>query len=221
MPQNDALPPTQSVAQDADETIGAAADSATESTTSLDGGSPEALLPEVYLELRAIAEARLRTSAPHATLHPTDLLHEAYLRIARSRDASFESKRHFVAAAALAMRSVLVDRARARETAKRGSGFTRIDFDALPITLDRAPEEVLAVDAALARLESVDSRSARVVVLRFYLGLGEVEIAQALGLTERTVRRDWTFARLWLERELSRQRPETLPAPWTNNGEND
>jgi RNA polymerase sigma factor (TIGR02999 family) len=167
------------------------------------GGSAEDLLPIVYAELRAIAEARLRTLAPSATLQPTELLHEAYLRLANSQDGAFASRRHFVAAAALAMRSVLIDRARARNSVKRGGSFGRVELEDVPIAVDRPADEILAVDAALSKLESIDKRSARVVTLRFYLGLGEVEIAQAMGVTERTVRRDWTYARLWLQRELS------------------
>lgn len=160
------------------------------------------ILPVVYSELRTIAEHRLRTLAPGASLNATDLLHEAYMRLARVPDPTFESKRHFIGAAALAMRSVIVDRARAKSAAKRGGRDPVQHFDADVISSDRPPEEILSLDAAIAKLEAVDPRSAQVVLLRFYLGMTEVQISQALGLTDRTVRRDWAFAKAWLSREL-------------------
>lgn len=142
---------------------------------------------------------------PGASLHPTELLHEAYARLVRHEDASFETRRHFVAAAALAMRSVLVDRARARASVKRGGGSARVPLEGLAIDESRPADEILAVDAALTKLESIDERSARVVILRFYLGLSEQQIAHVLDVTDRTVRRDWIFAKHWLQRELRTQ----------------
>lgn len=163
-----------------------------------------ALLPAVYAELRAIAEIRLRTLSPGTSLQATELVHEAYARLASSgEDRGWANRQHFIAAAALAMRSVLVDRARSKASLKRGGPRQqRIELDDLPITVDRPAAEVLAVDGALAELEKVDSRSAQVVVLRYYLGLTDPEISQALGVTDRTVRRDWAFAKLWLLRAL-------------------
>lgn len=163
------------------------------------------LLPKVYEELRAIAHHRLKTSSPGASIQPTELLHEAYVRLAKSGDGQFETRRHFVAAAAMAMRSVLVDRARAKGAAKRGGGgeHSRVWFEDLEVLSERPDEEILAIDAKLIELEKEDSRSSQVVILRFYLGLSESEIAQALGITERTVRRDWVFAKAWLQRALS------------------
>jgi RNA polymerase sigma factor (TIGR02999 family) len=165
----------------------------------------DALLPAVYKELRAIAEQRLRTLSPGASLQPTELLHEAYARLAADGDRSrWENHQHFIAAAALAMRSVLVDHARAKAALKRGGAQRRrVPLEDIPIALDRPAEEVLAVDKALTELEKVDPRSAQVVVLRYYLGLTDPEISQALGITDRTVRRDWAFAKLWLQRALS------------------
>lgn len=172
-----------------------------------DGQRIAALLPAVYAELRAIAEVRLRTLSPGASLQPTELLHEAYTRLAASGDdRRWENRQHFIAAAALAMRSVLVDRARAKSALKRGGPRQqRIELDDLPITIDRPAAQVLAVDQALTELEKVDFRSAQVVVLRYYLGLTDPEISQALGVTDRTVRRDWAFAKLWLLRALGGQ----------------
>ena len=160
------------------------------------------LLDAVYRELRELAAQRLRTLAPRDSLQPTELLHEAYLRLSRSPRSGFESRQHFIGAAALAMRSILVDRARARLTAKRGGGRRPIDLADLPLAVSRSDEDVLAVDEAIQRLERTDARAAQVVVLRVFLGLGDGEIAQALGVTDRTVRRDWNFAKLWLRRDL-------------------
>lgn len=176
------------------------------------GGKASSLLPLVYRELRALAEQRLRTIAPGASIQPTELLHEAYARLARSADASFETRRHFIAAAALAMRSVLVDRARSQGALKRGGDAVRVPLDGIAVEIGRAPEEVLAVDRALTKLESVDARSAQVVLLRFYMGLSESQIAHVLGVTDRTVRRDWTFAKHWLQRELAQQATDPNPA---------
>lgn len=164
-----------------------------------------ALIPAVYAELRAIAEHRLRTLSPGASLQPTELIHEAYSRLAAGgEDGRWQNRQHFIAAAALAMRSVLVDRARARDALKRGGPKQRrVELDDIPVAVDRPAEEILAVDRALTGLESVDPRSAQVVTLRYYLGLTDQEISQALGITDRTVRRDWAFAKLWLQRALS------------------
>ncbi len=170
----------------------------------INGQRIAALLPAVYAELRAIAEVRLRTLSPGASLQPTELLHEAYTRLAAGgNDRRWENKQHFIAAAALAMRSVLVDRARSNAALKRGGPQQqRVQLDDIPITVDRPASEVLAVDKALTELEKTDSRSAQVVILRYYLGLTDPEISQALGITDRTVRRDWAFAKLWLLRAL-------------------
>lgn len=169
--------------------------------------SASEILPLVYAELRSIAEHRLRTLGPSATLQPTELLNEAYLRLTRRGGDSFNGRAHFIAAAALAMRSILVDRARAANTAKRGGNQIRVALDAVDIAVDRPPDEVLSVDHALTNLESIDPRSAKVVMMRFYLGLGTSEIAYALSVTERTVERDWAFAKRWLARELTASPP--------------
>lgn len=166
--------------------------------------APAQLLEAVYRELRELAAQRLSSLSPNDSLQPTELLHEAYLRLARSGRQEFASRQHFIGASALAMRSILVDRARARLTAKRGGRRAKIDIDELPLAVQRSDEEVLEIDEAIGRLEQVDARAAQVVVLRIYLGLGDNDIAQSLGVTDRTVRRDWNFARLWLQRELDR-----------------
>jgi RNA polymerase sigma-70 factor, ECF subfamily len=173
-------------------------------------GEPEALelvFPLVLEELRAVAAGRLRGEAAGHTLQPTALVNEAYLKLVASPEVDWRDRAHFLAVAARAMRQVLVDRARRRNADKRGAG-------ARPTTLSGkglleagdgpSPEETLALDAALEKLDRVDSRLREVVELRFFAGLTDTEIAEALGVTRRTVQRDWTKARAWLYAELDR-----------------
>jgi RNA polymerase sigma factor (TIGR02999 family) len=170
----------------------------------------EHLIALVYRELRALAEQRLRTAGPGVSLQATELLNEVYLKLGKDPARLWEGKSHFIGAAAIAMRNIMVDRARRATAAKRGGGQARVPLEQVDIALDRSPDDVLGVDDALTRLESVDERSAKVVTMRFYLGLGFPEIAISLGVTERTVERDWAFARRWLAQELqaSRARPD-------------
>ena len=172
-----------------------------------DSAGTDQLISLVYSELRALAEVRLKTLSPGASIQPTELLNEVYLKLAKDPSRNWAGKSHFIGAAALAMRSILVDRARRAAAIKRGGSQRRIGLEQADIAMDRPPEEVLSLDEALTRLESVDSRSAKVVTLRFYLGLGFPEIAVSLGVTERTVERDWAFARRWLAHELQQARP--------------
>lgn len=167
-----------------------------------DSAGTDQLISQVYNELRALAEVRLRTLSPGASIQPTELLNEVYLKLARDPARDWAGKSHFIGAAAIAMRSILVDRARRAAAIKRGGAHRRVSLEEADIAMDRPPEEVLYLDEALTRLESIDSRSAKVVALRFYLGLGFPEIAVSLGVTERTVERDWAFARRWLAHEL-------------------
>jgi RNA polymerase sigma factor (TIGR02999 family) len=155
----------------------------------------------VYDQLRSIARARLR-GAPAQTLGATDVVHEALARLLRGPvDLDAVSEEHLLALASRAMRNVLVDRARARTAAKRGRGRGGVDLDAadLPGTSD---EEVVLVHDALEALAAVDARAAQVVELRFFGGLSQTETAELLGVHERTIRRDWNFARAWLLREV-------------------
>ncbi|MBY0263511.1 MAG: sigma-70 family RNA polymerase sigma factor [Phycisphaerales bacterium] len=165
------------------------------------------ILPSVYRELRELAAARIQSLSPGASLQPTELVHEVFMRLNRADDAAWESKRHFVAAAALAMRSVLIDRARSRSSLKRGGQSERVRLDDLHVAEIQVPERLVEIDHAISELEREDSRSARVVILRFYLGLGDSAVAQTLGVAERTVRRDWAFARAWLQRHLAGPAP--------------
>lgn len=155
------------------------------------------LLPLVYDELRALAAARLAVEAPGHTLQPTALVHEAYLRLVGPADADrWDHRGHFFAAAAEAMRRVLVDHARNRNREKRGGNLGRAELPDVPA---RDPDErLLALDEALTRLAAEDPVAARVVELRHFAGLGHEGIAAALGLTVYAARQKWTYARAWL-----------------------
>ena len=156
----------------------------------------------VYDELHTLAHAQLRRLRPGGTISTTVLVHEAYLRLARAGDLAIETRRHFFALAAQAMRRILVDQARARGAAKRGGAAGTLTLDEAALPVDAVADEVLALDQALDRLGALDRRQAQIVEWRFFAGLGEEEIALALDLTARTVRREWTKARAYLYREL-------------------
>lgn len=170
--------------------------------------SPGALDGQVYSELKRIARHHLRSSARDATLCTTDLVHEAYLKIGATRasasdDASpWKSRGHFFGSASRAMRQVLVDYARERQAAKRGGGARAITLTGAHAEVEVRIEELLVLDEALDRLRALDERLCRVVELRYFAGLGDAEIAECLGITQRTVGRDWVKARLFLAREL-------------------
>jgi len=162
------------------------------------------LLPLVYDLLRQRAHHLMDRERGGHTLTPTALVHEAYLRVADGADR-FENRKHFYNAAALAMRRILVEHARARGRVKRGGGVAAVDLDVLdpeqPVTLDTL--DWLALDEALEELARRDGRRHQVVMLRFFTGLRETEVAELLGVEERTVKRDWSTARLWLSAWLS------------------
>ena len=167
------------------------------------------LLPIFYADLKRLARRERSRVGAGGTLHTTALVHEAYLKLRGTR--SWNDEAHFLRAAALAMRHALVNHAEARRAAKRGGGIAHLPLDAaLDAGLDSAldageagDETLLALDEALGRLARQSARLARVVECRFFAGYDERETARALGLSERTVRRDWTLARAWLYRELS------------------
>jgi len=164
------------------------------------------LLGAVYDELRAIAQQRMGGERRFHTLQATALVHEAYLRLFGKEGATFENRAHFFHAAADAMRKVLIDHARARNAQKRGGGRAALQVADAAEFID-APDMdgFLALDDAISRLEGVDPEAAAVVRLRFFAGLSEAGIGAALGLSERTVRRDWAFARAWLRDTLERE----------------
>jgi RNA polymerase sigma factor (TIGR02999 family) len=160
------------------------------------------LLPLVYDELRQLARIKLAREKPGQTLQPTALVHEAYLRLVGATDPGWEGRRHFFAAAAEAMRRILIERARRRAAEKHGGGAERVTLQDVAADEAVAPETLLAVDAALTRLESIDPEMADVVKLRYFAGMSVEETAESLQLSPRTVNRHWTGARAWLQREL-------------------
>jgi RNA polymerase sigma factor (TIGR02999 family) len=164
------------------------------------------LLPLVYAQLRASAAKRMARERPEHTLQPTALVHEAYVRLVGDGATSWDGRGHFYAAAAEAMRRILIEHARARGRHKRGGDWQRVTLDSVDLS-GRASqiEDIVSVDEAIGRMEERDPRMARIVRLRFFAGLSVDEIAKSLGITDRTVRREWATARAWLYRDLSEQ----------------
>jgi RNA polymerase sigma factor (TIGR02999 family) len=160
------------------------------------------LLPLVYRELHAAASRRMAGERPDHTLQATALVHEAYLRLVGSQQTTWEGKGQFCLAAAEAMRRILIEHARKRGRVKRGGNPKRVPLDIEELAKEAQPEEIMSVDAAIRRLEEKDERMSKIVRLRFFVGLSVAETAAALGLSDRTVRREWALARAWLHREL-------------------
>lgn len=174
----------------------------------IDAGDSRActdLLPLVYDELRRLAANRMAQEQPGQTLQPTALVHEAWLRLVGDQNPRFEGRGHFFAAAAEAMRRILIDRARQKLSLKRGARAERVNLDELEVAVAADDDTLLAVDEAMAKLAQEDPDSAAFIKLRFFAGLTNAEAAQALGIPERTARRHWSFARAWLYRELRRE----------------
>jgi RNA polymerase sigma factor (TIGR02999 family) len=171
-----------------------------------DRQAAEELIPLVYEELRRLAAWRLGQEAAPNTLQATDLVHDAYLRLAPG-EKQWDGRAHFFAAAGEAMRRVVVDRARRRETLRHGGGMRRTDpaEDAIVAPCERH-DEILAVHEALDRLAQVAPRKAEVVKLRYFVGMTIEETAEALGISTVSVKRDWTYAKAWLFRELKHDR---------------
>ncbi|WP_437972849.1 ECF-type sigma factor [Sorangium sp. So ce295] len=165
----------------------------------------DALLRAVYAELKTIALARVRHLRAGQTLGPTALVHEAYEKLFRDGEARFQSRAHFFGAASQAMRDLLVDYARHKAARKRGGDQVRVpeeDMHELPLALDLPVEDLLALDDALRKMSQEHPRKAEIVMLRYFAGLTEDEIAELSGVTTRTVERDWRFAKAWLYRAL-------------------
>lgn len=160
------------------------------------------LTPLVYEELRQQAARYLRRERPGHTLQTTALIHEAYLRLIDAKDVQWQSRAHFFAIAANLMRRILVDHSRRRDAEKRGGSHIRLTLDEALAGAKETDVDVLAIDEALNRLATVDPQQARVVELRFFSGLTVEETAEALGVSPKTVKRDWSVARAWLRREI-------------------
>jgi RNA polymerase sigma factor (TIGR02999 family) len=179
----------------------------TESTRAIAVFQPGAageLLPLVYEELRRLAAARMSQETGTQTLQATALVHEAWLRLVAEGDRTWQNRAQFFSAAAEAMRRILIDRARAKHAAKRGGGAERIDLDQVDLALAADADTLIRVNEALEKLAVEDAQAAALVKLRFFVGLDYVEASQTLGISERSAKRCWSFARAWLYRELSR-----------------
>ena len=170
-----------------------------------DPKAAEQLLPLVYDELRKLAAHQMARQPPGQTLQPTALVHEAWLRLVRAEEQTWANRAHFFVAAAEAMRRILVENARRKARLKRGGGQERLNIDDLELAATPPDDKVLLIDEALERLQAEDPDTARVVVLKFFGGLTNQEVATSLGVTERTVERDWAFARAWLFRAIRKE----------------
>jgi RNA polymerase sigma factor (TIGR02999 family) len=174
--------------------------------SAIEHGDPkgsEELLPLVYKELRRLAKRRLAQEKPGQTLQATALVHEAYLRLVEGEEAKrWNSRGHFFAAAAEAMRRILVENARRKRAEKHGGHFDRQDFDHVEIAAPAASDDLLALNEALTELEAEDPVKAQIVKLRYFAGLSEEDTASALGISRATVQRHWRYAKVWLLGEV-------------------
>jgi RNA polymerase sigma factor (TIGR02999 family) len=161
------------------------------------------VFPLVYDHLRRLARGKLVGQPPGRTLTTTVLIHEVYLRLVDQRHARFEDRARFYAYASSVMRAVLVDEARARGARKRGGGWTPVELDERDLPIDAQADLVLAIHEVLGQLAGEDARLAQLVECRFFGGMSDDDVAEVLGVTERTVRRDWLKARTWLHSRLS------------------
>ena len=176
-----------------------------------DRGAVAELMPVVYEELRRIARGYVRQERAQS-VQATDLVHEAYLRLARDRQPHWQGRTHFLAIAAIGMRRVLVERARARGAAKRGGDRVQVTLDDALVAGPGMAVDLLALDHALSTLATLDPRQARIVELRFFGGLTVEEAAETMGVSPATVKRDWTLARAWLRRELGTESSRDEPS---------
>ncbi len=169
-----------------------------------DQSALDRLMPLVYEELRRMAARQLRRERPEHTLQPTALVHEAWLRLVQTNRLTWQNRAHFLGVAAELMRRVLVDHARRRSAEMRGGGETRLSLDeALGVSAQKEIN-LLALDDALTGLAALDPRQSRIVELKYFGGLAIEEIAEVVGISPATVKRDWQWARAWLQREISR-----------------
>jgi RNA polymerase sigma factor (TIGR02999 family) len=167
----------------------------------IENGDPKAadqLLPLVYQELRQLAASRMAREAAGQTLQPTALVHEAWLRLVDNESQTFQNRAHFFGAAAEAMRRILIERARRRQAVRHGGGQQRVEFEHLELPFQGDDDQLLAVDDALEQLAVAHPAEAQVVKLRYFIGLTHEEVADALGLSVRTVKSYWAHARAWM-----------------------
>lgn len=168
-----------------------------------DDSAIASLMPRVYAELRALAGSYFQNERSEHTLQPTALVHETYVRLARSENVGWENQAHFFAVAAQVMRRILTDHARSKKASKRGGGKQRIDLSGLLTpTAEEEQVDLLALDEVMTKLARLFPRQGRIVEMRFFSGLGEKEVAHVLGVTTRTIRREWRLAKAFMRVEL-------------------
>ena len=192
-------------------TLGLFVSDITQIIQSINDGNPgasEELLPLVYEELRRLAVQKMAHERQGQTLQATALVHEAYLRLVRSEDQRWDNRRHFFAAAAEAMRRILIERARQKQRIRHGGGLERVELNEGDLVAEPFPEDLLSVNEALIKLEAVDPLRSSLVKLHCFAGLSLKETAAVLEISERTADRHWAWARAWLFREITRARGE-------------
>jgi RNA polymerase sigma-70 factor (ECF subfamily) len=178
-----------------------------ESVRNGDAAATAALTPMLYNELHRLAMHHMRNERPGHTLQATALVNEAYLKLMDNREANWQNRAHFLAIASQAMRRVLIDHARSKRRVKRGGLQQKVSLEDVVIAAEEQSYDLVALDGALDRLAKVDARQSRIVELRFFGGLSVEQTAEVLGISAKTVKRDWAVARAWLHREL-RNNPE-------------
>ncbi|MHC4557693.1 MAG: ECF-type sigma factor [Planctomycetota bacterium] len=169
-----------------------------------DARAADELLPAVYQELRRLAAQKLSQEPPGQTLQATALVHEAYIRLVGAEAQNWSGRGHFFAAAAEAMRRILIENARYKQRCKRGGGRQRVDLDNADIAIEDPSTDLIALDEALAKLENKDKVKSKLVKLRYFTGLTLKQAADILGISPTTAKRHWTYARAWLYREISK-----------------
>ncbi len=187
----------------------------TQILNAIERGDPKAaeeLLPLVYDELRHLAAQKMSHESPGQTLQATALVHEAYIRLVGGADHNWSSRGHFFAAATEAMRRILVDNARRKKCERHGGNLKRLDIAKLDVALATSDETILLVDEALEKLAKVDEMGAKLIKLRFFAGLPNVQAAKMLAIPERTAKRIWAYARAWLYEEMKRMLQDSVDA---------
>jgi RNA polymerase sigma factor (TIGR02999 family) len=169
-----------------------------------DPQSAEKLLPLMYEELRRVAAAKIARQPAGQTLQPTALVHEAFLKLLADPDRTWQDRRHFFASASEAMRHILVDRARRKAAVRHGGQLARVDFENIQVAAEASDEGVIRLNDALERLAQHDAEAAELVRLRFFGGFTFAQAAEVMGVSERTAKRQWAYARAWLFTEIDR-----------------
>ncbi len=184
-----------------------------------EAGAAEELLPLVYEELRRLAALKLSQEKPGQTLQPTALVHEAWLRLVRQEDRQWADRKHFIFAAAVAMRRILIESARRKARLKHGGLLERVEFQETVLSSPIKSDELLALDEALERFAREEPQAARLVELRYFAGLSHQEAAEVLGVSRRAADGLWAYARAWLLAEIRHEPGQTnLPGPAETNG---